>query len=368
MARPALFEPIRVADLNLSNRIVIAPMCQYSAENGCMNDWHLIHLGQLSLSGAALLTIEATAVLPEGRITWADVGLWNDETEAAMRRTLESIRRWSEMPIAIQLCHAGRKASTEVPWEGGGQFAPDEPHGWQTEAPSAIPYAEGYVAPVALNRERLRRVRDAFETAARRAARLGIELVQLHCAHGYLLHQFLSPLSNQRDDEYGGSLENRMRYPLEIFEAIRAAFPVGKPVTVRVSGTDWVEGGWDVEQTTAFAEQLEARGCDAIHISSGGLHPAQRIPVGPSYQVPLARAVKSAVRMPVVAVGLITGFEQAEAIIATGEADMIALARTVLYDPRWPWHAAAELDAQVRAPKQYLRSQPWRFKNLFEDE
>jgi 2,4-dienoyl-CoA reductase-like NADH-dependent reductase (Old Yellow Enzyme family) len=368
MARPALFEPIRVADLNLSNRIVIAPMCQYSAENGCMNDWHLIHLGQLSLSGAALLTIEATAVLPEGRITWADVGLWNDETEAAMRRTLESIRRWSEMPIAIQLCHAGRKASTEVPWEGGGQFAPDEPHGWQTEAPSAIPYAEGYVAPVALNRERLRRVRDAFETAARRAARLGIDLVQLHCAHGYLLHQFLSPLSNQRDDEYGGSLENRMRYPLEIFEAIRAAFPVGKPVTVRVSGTDWVEGGWDVEQTTAFAEQLEARGCDAIHISSGGLHPAQRIPVGPSYQVPLARAVKSAVRMPVVAVGLITGFEQAEAIIATGEADMIALARTVLYDPRWPWHAAAELGAQVRAPKQYLRSQPWRFKNLFEDE
>jgi 2,4-dienoyl-CoA reductase-like NADH-dependent reductase (Old Yellow Enzyme family) len=358
MARPALFEPIRVADLNLSNRIVIAPMCQYSAENGCMNDWHLIHLGQLSLSGAALLTIEATAVLPEGRITWADVGLWNDETEAAMRRTLES----------IQLCHAGRKASTEVPWEGGGQFAPDEPHGWQTEAPSAIPYAEGYVAPVVLNRERLRRVRDAFETAARRAARLGIELVQLHCAHGYLLHQFLSPLSNQRDDEYGGSLENRMRYPLEIFEAIRAAFPVGKPVTVRVSGTDWVEGGWDVEQTTAFAEQLEARGCDAIHISSGGLHPAQRIPVGPSYQVPLARAVKSAVRMPVVAVGLITGFEQAEAIIATGEADMIALARTVLYDPRWPWHAAAELGAQVRAPKQYLRSQPWRFKNLFEDE
>jgi 2,4-dienoyl-CoA reductase-like NADH-dependent reductase (Old Yellow Enzyme family) len=368
MARPALFEPIRVADLNLSNRIVIAPMCQYSAENGCMNDWHLIHLGQLSLSGAALLTIEATAVLPEGRITWADVGLWNDETEGAMGRTLESIRRWSEMPIAIQLCHAGRKASTEVPWEGGRQFAPDEPHGWQTEAPSAIPYAEGYVAPVALNRERLRRVRDAFEAAARRAARLEIELIQLHCAHGYLLHQFLSPLSNQRDDEYGGSLENRMRYPLEIFEAIRAAFPAGKPVTVRVSGTDWVEGGWDIEQTTTFAGQLEARGCDAIHISSGGLHPAQQIPVGPSYQVPLARAVKSAVRMPVVAVGLITGFEQAEAIIATGEADMIALARTVLYDPRWPWHAAAELGAQVRAPKQYLRSQPWRFKNLFEDE
>jgi 2,4-dienoyl-CoA reductase-like NADH-dependent reductase (Old Yellow Enzyme family) len=367
MGRPALFEPMRVGTLNLSNRIVIAPMCQYSAENGCMNDWHLIHLGQLAVSGAALLTIEATAVLPEGRITWADVGLWNDANEAAMGRTLDSIRRWSDMPIAIQLCHAGRKASTEVPWVGGAQIAPNEPHGWQTEGASPVPYSEGGIAPGALDRDGLRRVREAFVAAAVRAYRLGIELIQLHCAHGYLLHQFLSPLSNRRTDEYGGSLENRLRYPLEIFEAVREVFR-GKTVSVRISGTDWVEGGWDIEQTCTFAKILESRGCDAVHISSGGLDPAQQIPLGPSYQVPLARTVKSAVRMPVVAVGLITGFEQAEAIIATREADLIALARTILYDPRWPWHAAAELGAQVRVPKQYLRSQPRRFTTLFDSE
>jgi 2,4-dienoyl-CoA reductase-like NADH-dependent reductase (Old Yellow Enzyme family) len=271
------------------------------------------------------------------------------------------------MPIAIQLSHAGRKASTEVPWKGGGQFAPDHPLGWQTVAPSTIPFAEGQVAPVALDQDGLRRVRDAFAESAARVAKLGIDLIQLHVAHGYLMHQFLSPLSNRRDDEYGGPLENRMRFPLEIFDAVRAAFPVDKPVSVRVSATDWVGGGWDIEQTIAFAEKLEEHGCDAIHVSSGGLHPAQNIPVGPSYQVPLARAVKSRVRMPVVAVGLISGFEQAEAIVATGDADMIALARAILYDPHWPWHAAAELGGQVRAPKQYLRAQPQRFKDLFEN-
>ncbi|MEZ2128894.1 MULTISPECIES: NADH:flavin oxidoreductase/NADH oxidase [unclassified Sinorhizobium] len=365
MAQPALFKPLRIRNLDLVNRIVIAPMCQYSAENGCMNDWHLIHLGHLALSGAALLTIEATAVLPEGRITWADVGLWNDETEAAMRRTLEGIRHWSDMPIAIQLAHAGRKASTQVPWVGTGQFAPGDPHGWETEAPSGIPFAEGYFAPMALDRDGLKRVRDAFAASAVRAGRLGIDAIQIHAAHGYLLHQFLSPLSNKRDDEYGGSLENRMRFPLEVFDAVRAAFPAEKAVTIRVSGTDWVEGGWDAEQTVAFARMLEVRGCDAIHVSSGGLSSEQQIPIGPSYQVPLARAVKSAVKIPVVAVGLITEPEQAEAIVATGDADVIALARTILYDARWPWHAAAELGGQVRAPKQYLRSQPRQFKDLF---
>jgi 2,4-dienoyl-CoA reductase-like NADH-dependent reductase (Old Yellow Enzyme family) len=333
-----------------------------------MNDWHLIHLGQLSFSGAALLTIEATAVLPEGRITYADVGLWNDETESAMGRTLQSVRRWSDIPIAIQLAHAGRKASCEVPWKGGRQIAPGHPLGWQTVAPSALPFAQGQIAPVALDKEGLRRIRDSFASAAVRAARLGIDLIQLHAAHGYLMHEFLSPLSNQREDEYGGSLENRMRFPLEIFDAVRNAFPPEKIVSVRVSGMDWVEGGWDIEQTVAFAGKLEERGCDAIHISSGGLHPAQKVPVGPSYQVPLARAVKAAVRMPVVAVGLITGFEQAEAIVGTGDADMIALARTILYDPRWPWHAAAELGGHVRVPNQYLRSQPHQFKDLFESD
>ncbi len=365
LSQPALFQPIDIGRLHLANRIVIAPMCQYSAVGGCMTDWHQIHLGQLALSGAALLTIEATAVLPEGRISWADVGLWNDETEAAIGRTLESIRRWSPMPIAIQLAHAGRKASTDQPWKGGGQIVPSDPHGWQTEAPSPIAFAEGQNAPVALDRAGLERVRDAFVASAIRAARLGIDVVQLHGAHGYLLHQFLSPLSNRRDDDYGGSLENRMRFPLEIFDAVRAAFPADRPVTMRVSGTDWVDGGWDVEQTVAFAQALEARGCDAIHVSSGGLHPAQHIPVGPNYQVPLARAVKHAVKMPVVAVGLITEAEQAEAIVATGDADMIALARAMLYDPRWPWHAAAQLGGQVVAPSQYLRSQPRQFKTLF---
>ena len=361
-----LFTPFRVGALELANRIVIAPMCQYSAVNGCMTDWHLIHLGQLSLSGAALLTIEATAILPEARITYADVGLWNDATEAVIAQTLESIRRWSDMPIAIQLAHAGRKASTEVPWKGGAQIPPDHPNGWQTFAPSTIPYEHGQQPPVALDRDGLTRVREAFAAAAQRAARLGIDAVQLHCAHGYLLHEFLSPLSNRRDDEYGGDLENRMRFPLEVFDAVRAVFPADRAVSMRVSGTDWADRGWDIDQTIAFAQALEASGCAAIHVSSGGLTPAQRIPVGPSYQVPLARAVKKATRMPVIAVGLITEFEQAEAIVGTGDADLIALARTILYNPRWPWHAAAHFGAHVKAPNQYLRSEPRQYPDLFD--
>lgn len=366
MAHAKLFTPFRVGKLDLANRIVIAPMCQYSAENGCMTDWHLIHLGHLALSGAALLTIEATAVVPEGRITYGDVGLYSDETEAAMGRVLDGVRRWSDMPIAIQLGHAGRKASSEVPWKGGRQLSPDHPNGWQTEAPSAVAYGASDVAPTALDRDGLARLRNAFADSAKRAARLGIGAVQIHAAHGYLLHEFLSPLSNQRTDEYGGSLENRLRFPLEVFEATRAAFPSERPVTVRVSGTDWAEGGWTIEETIAFAQALEARGCDAIHVSSGGLTSAQQIPVGPSYQVPLARAVKGATKMPVIAVGLITDFVQAEAILATGDADLIALARAVLYDPRWPWHAAAHFGASVKAPDQYLRSQPHQYPRLFD--
>lgn len=361
-----LFTPFSVGGLSLANRIVIAPMCQYSAVDGCMTDWHLIHLGHLALSGAALLTIEATAVLPEGRITYADVGLWSDENEAAMRRVLESIRKWSDMPVAIQLAHAGRKASTEVPWKGGRQLPPDGVNGWQTLAPSPIPFAPNDHPPQALDRDGLARIRQAFADSARRAMRLGLDAVQLHGAHGYLLHEFLSPLSNQRDDDYGGSLANRMRFPLEVFDAVRAVVPPERPVSVRVSASDWVAGGWDLAQTLELAAALEARGCSAIHVSSGGLSPDQRIPIGPSYQVPLARGVKAATKMPVIAVGLITGFEQAEAIVGTGDADLIALARTILYDPRWPWHAAAHLGAQVRAPSQYLRSQPSHLRDLFD--
>ena len=366
MSTPRLFEPLTVGDQTLANRIVIAPMCQYSAVDGRMTDWHTIHLGQLALSGAALLTIEATAVLPEGRISYADVGLWDDATEAAMADVLASVRKWSDMPIAIQLAHAGRKASTDLPWHGGKQLAPDYENGWQTVAPSALAFEPDEVPPLALDKAGLDEIREAFAAAARRAARLDLAAVQIHMAHGYLLHEFLSPLSNHREDEYGGSLENRLRFPLEVFDAVRAAFPADRPVTVRVSGTDWAEHGWDIEQTVALAQALEARGCAAIHVSSGGLAHHQKIPVGPSYQVPLARAVKQAVAMPVVAVGLITEFEQAEAIVATGDADMIALARGILYDPRWPWHAAAHLGASVKAPPQYLRSQPRQYRDLFD--
>jgi 2,4-dienoyl-CoA reductase-like NADH-dependent reductase (Old Yellow Enzyme family) len=365
MASTVLFSPFKVGSLELKNRIVIAPMCQYSADDGQMTDWHLIHLGNLALSGAGVLTIEATAVTPEGRITYGDVGLYSDACETAMERVLNGIRTWSDMPIAIQLAHAGRKASSEVPWKGGAQLAPDAPGGWKTVAPSAIPFRDHYDAPVALDREGLMRIRDGFADAARRAARLGIDAVQIHAAHGYLLHEFLSPLSNQRPDAYGGSLENRMRFPLEVYDAVRAAWPADKPLTIRVSASDWKEGGWDVEQTIAFARALQVRGCDAIHVSSGGLASDQKIAIGPNYQVPFARAIKQAVKMPVVAVGLITEYEQAEAILSTGDADLIALARTALYDPRWPWHAAAHFGETIDAAPQYLMGRPRNRPNLF---
>ncbi|MET3858201.1 MULTISPECIES: NADH:flavin oxidoreductase/NADH oxidase [unclassified Rhizobium] len=365
MSKTRLFSPIRIGSLNMRNRIVIAPMCQYSAADGEMTDWHHIHLGHLALSGAGILTIEATAVLPEGRITYGDVGLYSDGCQAAMDRVLTSVRRWSNMPVAIQLGHAGRKASTEKPWLGGHQLSPGEKNGWKTAAPSAVAFKPEYDPPQQLDRDGLKRVRGAFADAARRAAALGIDAVQIHGAHGYLLHQFLSPLSNKRTDEYGGSLENRMRFPLEVFDVVREAFPSDKPVTMRVSATDWAQGGWDNAQTVVFAEALEGRGCSAIHVSTGGLSAHQQISIGPSYQVPFARTVKHAVKIPVIAVGLITDFEQAEAILTTGDADLIAIARAILYDPRWPWHAAAHFGETVDAPEQYLRSQPRQFKDLF---
>jgi NADH:flavin oxidoreductases, Old Yellow Enzyme family len=358
-----LFSPITLGQQALSNRIVIAPMCQYSAVEGQATDWHLIHLGHLALSGAGLLYIEATAVTPAGRISPSDLGLWSDQTEAALARVLKGIRQYSAMPIAIQLAHAGRKASTQVPWEGGKQIAPTN-GGWQTEAPSALPWDGGELPPLALNQAELSRIRDAFVAAAQRAHRLGIEVVELHAAHGYLLHQFLSPLSNVRDDRYGGSLENRLRFPLEVFDAVREALPAHVPLGIRISATDWIDGGWDVEQSVAFAKELQQRNCAFIHVSSGGLSPLQQIPATPGYQVPFAERIKQETGLPTIAVGLITEPEQAEQIVASGQADMVALARGMLYNPRWPWHAAAKLGAQVTAPKQYLRSQPAAFKNL----
>ncbi len=359
-----LFDPIRLGDLELQNRIVVAPMCQYSAEEGKPTTWHLIHLGHLALSGSALMITEATAVTPEGRITAADLGLWSDETEAALTRLLADIRRESAMPIGVQLAHAGRKASVRTPWDGGAQ-APLDKGGWACVAPWPIPQTPQDRIPLPLDAAGLAAVREAFVTAAERAVRAGFELIELHAAHGYLLHQFLSPLSNHRDDAYGGSLENRMRFPLEVYEAVSAVVPAGLPVGVRVSATDWAKGGLDSDMTVAFAGALKTRGCSFIDVSTGGLTPVQEIPVGPGYQVEFAAAVKRATDLPTIAVGLITEAKQAEEIVASGQADMIALARGILYDPRWPWHAAAELGAEVRAPKQYWRSQPREYKRLF---
>jgi len=360
----ALFSPIKLRSLALPNRIMVAPMCQYSAENGEANDWHFTHINTLALSGAAMFCIEATHVEAIGRITPGCLGLWNDATEAALKPILASVRKHSRIAVAMQLAHAGRKGSSHTPWDGGQQI-PLAEGGWQTEGPSAVPHKEGELAPLALDAVGLKRVRDAFVAAARRAERLGLDALELHSAHGYLLHQFLSPISNKRTDQYGGSLQNRMRYPLEMFDAIRAAFPEQKPVGVKVSATDWVEGGWDLAQTIEFAKELKQRGVDWIDASSGGVSPLQKIPLSPGYQVPFAQGIKAATGVTTMAVGLITEAKQAEDIVASGKADMVALARGMLYDPRWGWHAAAELGGRVEAPPQYWRSQPSTQKALF---
>jgi 2,4-dienoyl-CoA reductase-like NADH-dependent reductase (Old Yellow Enzyme family) len=362
-----LFSPIKLGPLELANRIAIAPMCQYSAEGGHPTDWHMIHLGHLALSGAGLLIIEATAVTEEGRISPDDLGLWSDEHAASLEPIINAMRKYSPIKIGIQLGHAGRKASSEVPWRGGANIPPDHQRGWQTVAPSSLPHAQGETVPLALDAAGLQRVKEGFAAAARRADALGLDAIEIHGAHGYLLHQFLSPLSNQRSDEYGGSLENRMRFPLEVYDAIRAAVSPEMVVGMRISATDWVEGGWDLEQSLVLTAELEKRGCQFIHVSSGGLSPLQKIPVGPGYQIEFAARIKQKTSMPVIGVGLITEAKQAETIVQTGQADMVALARAMLYDPRWPWHAAAELGASVAAPPQYWRSQPHEYKNLFGD-
>ena len=360
-----LFSPLSLGPVRLENRIVISPMCQYSANDGRASDWHLMHLGNFSQSGAGLMFLEATAVQASGRISYGDLGLWNDATEEALGTVLQSVRKYSRMPIGIQLAHAGRKASTEKPWMGGAPIAPNAPNGWQTISASALSFKDGEPAPAAATESEINEIVDAFAMAARRADRLGLDAIEIHGAHGYLLHQFLSPISNQRTDAYGGSLENRMRLLLRVFDAVRAAFPVTKAVGVRISATDWVEGGWDLEQSIVLAKALDARGCNFIDISSGGASPLQKIIIGPGYQVPFAEAIKRVVSMPVIAIGLITDPHQAEAIVADGRADAVALARGMLYDPRWPWHAAAKLGATVNVAPQYARCEPREVKGLF---
>ena len=360
----SLFQPIALAGLTLPNRIVIAPMCQYSAKDGNASDWHMIHLGQLALSGAGLLILEAAAVEADGRITAGDLGVYSDENEQALARVLAAIRSYSAMPVGIQLAHAGRKASSLPPWDGGGQVTVAQ-GGWLTHAPSALGFRPDDERPATLDAAGLRRVREAFVAGAQRSVRLGLQAIELHAAHGYLLHQFLSPLANQRNDGYGGPLANRMRFPLEVFEAVRNAVPAAIPVGVRVSATDWVEHGWDVEGTCAFAAELKTLGCDFMDVSSGGMSPAQSIPLSQGYQVAFAARVKAQTGMPTMAVGLITEPRYAESVVADGQADMVALARGILFDPRWPWHAAVELGATVAAPKQYLRSAPHGQSKLF---
>ena len=354
----SLFSPLRIGPLTLENRIVIAPMCQYAVKDGTAADWHKGHIGHLAMSGAGLFIIEATAVSAEGRISPQDLGLYSDANEAGLAEALAVARAASDMPLAIQLGHAGRKASSASPFNGGAQIAPDEADGWRTVAPSAIPHGEGEVPPLALDEAGMAKVKADFVRAAERSVRLGFAGIELHMAHGYLLHQFLSPLSNQRNDAYGGDIQGRMKFPLEVFEAVRAAVPDDIPVWPRLSAVDWAAGGLTLEDALAACEALEAAGAAAIHVSSGGLSVAQDIPVGPGYQVHLAKAAKDVVDIPIIAVGLITEPAQAEAIIADGDADAVAMARAFLWNPRWPWHAAAALGAKVSGPKQYWRSAP----------
>ncbi len=359
-----LFSPLALGPRTLANRIVVAPMCQYSAENGHSTAWHTVHLGTLAVSGAGAVVIEATAVEPQGRISPEDLGLWSDAHTTSLERTLAQVHACAATPILVQLAHAGRKASTAKPWEGGEQLSPAK-GGWTTEAPSAIPYAPGETPPQALSAAGLDRVEKAFAAAAKCAAALELAGVEVHCAHGYLLHQFLSPLSNTRDDDCGGSLENRLRFPLRVIAAVRKALPENRILGVRISATDWVPGGWDVEDCLAFVKRFKALGVDYVHVSSGGLSPDQKIPVKPGYQVPFAARVKAETGLPTIAVGLITEPAQAETIVSAGQADAVALARGILYDPRWPWHAAAALGDQVAPPRQYLRCEPHGLKGLF---
>jgi len=352
-----LFSPITLRGLELENRIIVSPMCQYSATDGTANDWHVVNLGHYALSGPGLAFFEATHVSPEGRITDRCLGLYSDENEAGMQRVVDYLRRWTKTKIGVQLAHAGRKGSTLPPWEGNGALPAGR--AYPTVAPSAIAF-DNYQVPSALDEAGLQKVRDDFAAASKRALRVGIDAIELHFAHGYLAHQFLSPLSNHRTDAYGGSLENRLRFPLELFDAVRAVWPQDRPLGVRISATDWVPGGWDVEQSIAFVRELRKRGVDFVDVSSGGLSPDQKIEIGPGYQVPFSEAIKKATGVTTFSVGMITEPAQAEEIVANGQADCVALARGFIRNPRWVWDAADELGAASFVPNEYLRGRKTR--------
>jgi 2,4-dienoyl-CoA reductase-like NADH-dependent reductase (Old Yellow Enzyme family) len=351
-----LFSPFKVRDIEFKNRIFVSPMCQYSSDDGMPTDWHLVHLGSRAVGGAALVMVEATAVSPEGRISPWDSGIWDEEHVEGFSRITRFIKEQGAVP-GIQLAHAGRKASTDAPWRGGGPVS-EEDGGWQPVAPSEVPFAESSHVPRALDVGEIDAVVDQFVEAARRSLRAGFEMVEVHLAHGYLLHEFLSPLSNERDDEYGGSFENRIRLPLRVVEAVRAAWPENLPLFVRISATDWVEGGWTLEDSVRLSRYLKELGVDLVDCSSGGTSPDAKVPVEPGYQAPFAAEIRRETGIATGAVGLITEPEQAEELVAGEEADAILLARELLRDPYWPLRAAHELGAEVSWPPQYQRARP----------
>ena len=349
-----LFTPIQLGGITLPNRIVVSPMCQYSADDGSMTDWHLAHLGSMACSGAGLFVVEKTNVTREGRITHGCTGLYSDHNEAAMARAVQIYRGITRNPIGIQIGHAGRKASAQVPWLGGKALGPTESP-WPTVAPSAIAFGDGWHVPREFSKEELRQLLDAFVASAERAKRIGFDMVELHSAHGYLLHQFLSPLANQRTDEYG---RNRMKFPLEVAQAMREVWPKERALGIRINATDWMEGGWMPEDAVAYARELKRIGLDFICVSSGATVPHARIPVAPGFQVAFAEKVRKEAEIAVRAVGMIASHEQAEEIVASGKADMVAMARAFLDNPRWVWHAAEHFKVKVDYPPQYARVHP----------
>lgn len=349
-----LFTPLRLRQVTFKNRVFVSPMCQYSSEDGMPTDWHLVHLGSRAVGGAALVMVEATAVSPEARITAWDSGIWSEAHAKAFERITHFIKSQNAVP-SVQLAHAGRKASTDAPWRGGKPIL-SGPHAWQPTAPSPIPFGTGYPVPRQMSVADIDKVVAQFAKSSRWSLEAGFDVVEIHMAHGYLLHEFLSPLSNRREDEYGGSLENRARFPLRVAEAVRSAWPADKPVLVRLSATDWAEGGWDLKQSIWFSAELKKRGIDLIDCSSGGLVPNARIPVEPGYQVPFSAAIRQEAGIATGAVGMITDPHQAEEILAEREADVVLLARELLRNPYWPLHAAEELGVEVQWPEQYGRA------------
>jgi 2,4-dienoyl-CoA reductase-like NADH-dependent reductase (Old Yellow Enzyme family) len=362
-----LFQPLQFGTLRLSNKIIIAPMCQYSATlDGKATFWHQQQWANYALSGAGLCIVEATAVQAVGRISPADLGLWQDEQAALMKTLLTEIKAISPMPFAVQLAHAGRKASTDKPWSGKGQLRPEQQNGWQTVSASELAFNCTDHPPHALSHAEIKQVIHDFAAAAKRAVYAGFDLIELHAAHGYLLHQFMSPLSNQREDDYGGDLDARIGLTLAVFDAMKAVVPENYPIGVRISATDWMgEQAWDIADSIYLAEQLEAHGAVYIHVSSGGLDPKQNIGITQNYQVPFAHAIKQKLNIPVIAVGLITQAEQAENILKQQQADAVGIGRAISYDPRWPWHAAAELGDEISISPQYLRCAPHGLNDRF---